>query len=189
MVTLAPPSQLNEIWALWPSVVRNFARHHETNEVLPDHFIEKIIAAEKFNKGYATSEYLAAALLDLAWHNLTADQVPSADGVVAFEHKALSDCGLADPLVPPRYRSTYLAHCFAGGYSAAYWAYVWSEILAANGEDWFKKNGGLTRKNGEHFLETVLCRGGTRDYDAMVKAFLGYEARVEPLLARKGLDV
>src|SRR5690606_17675408 len=115
------PSQVNEMWATWPEVLANYAKHYKTGEPIPQALIDKVQAAEKFNQGYATTEYLAASLLDQAWHQLTPEQVPT--DALAFEAKALEKAGVAVPFVPPRYRSTYFSHIFAGGYSAGYYAY------------------------------------------------------------------
>jgi len=180
------PSQVNEMWILWPEVVENYARHHETGEKLPQEWIDNLEAAKTFNEGHATTSYLAAAILDLAWHELEAGQ--SVDDVVAFEKKAIEDYGLAFGPVPTRYRSTYFSHIFAGGYSASYYGYIWSEILDAEAVDWFKENGGLSRKNGEHFRNQLLGRGGSIDSMQMFKNFRGREATIEPLLKRRGLD-
>ena len=180
------PSQVNEMWILWPEVVQNYARHHETGEKLPQEWIDNLEAAKTFNEGHATTSYLAAAILDLAWHELEAGE--SVDDVVAFEKKAIEDYGLAFGPVPTRYRSTYFSHIFAGGYSASYYGYIWSEILDAEAVDWFKENGGLSRKNGEHFRNQLLGRGGSIDSMQMFKNFRGREATIEPLLKRRGLD-
>ena len=180
------PSQVNEMWILWPEVVQNYARHHETGEKLPQEWIDNLEAAKTFNEGHATTSYLAAAILDLAWHELeTGDSV---DDVVAFEKKAIEDYGLDFGPVPTRYRSTYFSHIFAGGYSAGYYGYIWSEILDAETVDWFKENGGLSRKNGEHFRKQLLGRGGSIDSMQMFKNFRGREATIEPLLKRRGLN-
>ena len=180
------PSQVNEMWILWPEVVENYARHHETGEKLPQEWIDNLEAAKTFNEGHATTSYLAAAILDLAWHELEAGE--SVDDVVEFEKKAIEDYGLAFGPVPTRYRSTYFSHIFAGGYSASYYGYIWSEILDAEAVDWFKENGGLSRKNGEHFRNQLLGRGGSIDSMQMFKNFRGREATIEPLLKRRGLD-
>ncbi|MEI8223006.1 MAG: M3 family metallopeptidase [Actinomycetes bacterium] len=180
------PSQVNEMWILWPEVVQNYARHHETGEKLPQEWIDNLEAAKTFNEGHATTSYLAAAILDLAWHEL--EDGDSVDDVVAFEKKAIEDYGLAFGPVPTRYRSTYFSHIYAGGYSAGYYGYIWSEILDAESVDWFKENGGLTRKNGEHFRQQLLGRGGSIDSMQMFKNFRGREATIAPLLKRRGLD-
>jgi peptidyl-dipeptidase Dcp len=180
------PSQVNEMWILWPEVVQNYARHYETGERLPQELIDNLENSKTFNEGHATTSYLAAAILDLAWHELEDGQ--TVDDVVAFEKKAIADYGLDFSPVPTRYRSTYFSHIFAGGYSAGYYGYIWSEILDAETVDWFKENGGLTRKNGEYFRDTLLGRGGSIDSMQMFKNFRGREATIEPLLKRRGLN-
>lgn len=180
------PSQVNEMWILWPEVVENYARHYETGEKLPQELIDNLQNSKTFNEGHATTSYLAAAILDLAWHELEAGQTVS--DVVEFEKKAIADYGLDFPPVPTRYRSTYFSHIFAGGYSAGYYGYIWSEILDAETVDWFKENGGLTRKNGQHFRDTLLGQGGSIDSMQMFKNFRGREATIEPLLKRRGLN-
>ena len=179
------PSQVNEMWILWPEVVENYARHYQTGEKLPQEWIDNIEASKTFNEGHATTSYLAAAVLDLAWHELPAEAV--VEDVEAFEAQALRDYGLEFPPVPTRYRSTYFSHIFAGGYSAGYYGYIWSEILDAETVEWFKENGGLTRANGDHFRQELLSRGGSIDSMQMFKNFRGREATIQPLLERRGL--
>jgi peptidyl-dipeptidase Dcp len=179
------PSQVNEMWMLWPEVVENYARHHVTGEKLPQAWIENLHAAATFNEGHATTSYLAAAILDLAWHSLTTDD--SVADVVAFEAEAIAAYGLDYSPVPTRYRSTYFSHIFAGGYSAGYYGYIWSEILDADTVDWFKENGGLVRANGDHFRHELLSRGGSIDAMQMFRNFRGRAATIEPLLKRRGL--
>jgi peptidyl-dipeptidase Dcp len=180
------PSQVNEMWILWPEVVSNYAKHHETGEQLPQELIDRLVGASTFNEGHATSSYLAAAILDLAWHSLEAGE--SVSDVVAFEADAIKDYGLDYHAVPTRYRSTYFSHIFGGGYSAGYYGYIWSEVLDAESVDWFKENGGLTRKNGDHFRAELLSRGGSIDSMQMFKNFRGREASITPLLKRRGLE-
>jgi peptidyl-dipeptidase Dcp len=179
------PSQVNEMWMLWPEVVANFAKHYETGEPLPQEWIDNLKRAETFNQGHATVAYLAASVLDLAWHQLGPDEIPN--NVEEFEAKALADYGLDFSLVPTRYRSTYFSHIFAGGYSAGYYGYIWSEVLDADTVDWFKNNGGLTRENGDHFRKELLSRGGTQDALQLFRNFRGKDASIEPLLKRRGL--
>ena len=181
------PSQVNEMWILWPEVVENYARHFETGEKLPQEWIDNLNAAATFNEGHATTSYLAAAILDLAWHSLSTDEVGKVDDVEAFEAQAIKDYGLDFAPVPTRYRSTYFSHIFAGGYSAGYYGYIWSEVLDADTVDWFKENGGLQRKNGEHFRNTLLGRGGSIDSMQMFRNFRGRDSKIEPLLKRRGL--
>ena len=179
------PSQVNEMWMLWPEVVANFARHHVTNEPLPAEVIDRINAASAWGEGFSTTEYLGAALLDLAWHEL-APGTTVADPE-AFEARALADAGIDPALVPPRYRTGYFKHIFAGGYSAAYYAYIWSEVLDADTVDWFKENGGLTRENGERFRTLLLSRGNSVDPLQAFREFRGRDADIQPLLERRGL--
>jgi peptidyl-dipeptidase Dcp len=181
------PSQVNEMWILWPEVVENYARHYQTGEALPKEIIENIKNAAVFNEGYATTSYLAAAILDLAWHSLTPDQKISVDDVEAFEARAIAEYGLEFEPVPVRYRSTYFSHIWGGGYSAGYYGYIWSEVLDAETVEWFKDNGGLTRANGDHFRAELLSRGGSIDSMQMFRNFRGRDATIEPLLARRGL--
>jgi peptidyl-dipeptidase Dcp len=180
------PSQVNEMWILWPEVVANYAKHHETGEVLPQELIDRLKGASTFNEGHATTSYLAAAILDLAWHSL--EEGEDIADVVAFEEQAIKDYGLDYHAVPTRYRSTYFSHIFGGGYSAGYYGYIWSEVLDAESVEWFKENGGLTRKNGDHFRAELLSRGGSIDSMTMFKNFRGREATITPLLKRRGLE-
>jgi peptidyl-dipeptidase Dcp len=181
------PSQVNEMWILWPEVVENYARHFETGEKLPQEWIDNLNAASTFNEGHATTSYLAAAILDLAWHSLTIAEAEKVSDVEAFETQAIKEYGLDFAPVPTRYRSTYFSHIFAGGYSAGYYGYIWSEVLDADTVDWFKENGGLQRKNGEHFRNTLLGRGGSIDSMQMFRNFRGRDSKIEPLLKRRGL--
>jgi peptidyl-dipeptidase Dcp len=181
------PSQVNEMWILWPEVVENYARHHETGEKLPQEWIDSLDAAKTFNEGHATTSYLAAATLDLAWHSLNVEQAAAVTDVVAFEAQAIKDYGLDFAPVPTRYRSTYFSHIFAGGYSSGYYGYIWSEVLDADTVDWFKENGGLKRENGEHFKNALLGRGGSIDSMQMFRNFRGRDSKIEPLLKRRGL--
>ena len=180
------PSQVNEMWMLWPEIVSNYAVHHETGERMPQELIDKLHASESFNEGFATSEYLAAALLDQAWHAITADDTVT--DVAAFEAAALAAVGLDNPAVPPRYASTYFAHTFSGGYDAGYYSYIWSEVLDADTVEWFKENGGLTRENGDRFRGRLLGVGGSKDPLEAYRDFRGRDAVIEPLLKRRGLD-
>jgi len=179
------PSQVNEMWLSWPEVMDNYAVHYETGEKLPAAWIENLKAASTFNEGHATTSYMAAAILDFAWHSVTSDQ--KIDDVEAFEEKAIADYGLNYSPVPTRYRSTYFSHIFGGGYSAGYYGYIWSEVLDADTVDWFKQNGGLTRANGDHFRNTLLARGGSLNSMQMFRNFRGRDATIEPLLKRRGL--
>ncbi len=182
------PSQVNEMWATWPEVLKNYAKHYKTGEPLPQALLDKVMATQKFNQGYATTEYLAAALLDQTWHQISPDQAPNADGVVAFEQAALKKAGVDFAPVPSRYRSGYFAHTFGGGYSAGYYAYLWSEVLDADSVEWFKEKGGLKRENGDWFRDKLLSRGGSIDAMELFKNFRGRAPDVKPLLVRRGLD-
>ncbi len=182
------PSQVNEMWATWPEVLENYAVHHETGEPMPADLLEKVLATRRFNQGFATTEYLAASLLDQAWHQLTADEVPAAADVETFEAAALEAAGVALDAVPPRYRSTYFSHVWSSGYSAGYYSYIWSEVLDADSVEWFKENGGLLRANGDHFRRTLLSKGGSVDALTLFRDFRGADPDVRPLLARRGLD-
>jgi peptidyl-dipeptidase Dcp len=179
------PSQVNEMWILWPEVVANYAKHHVTGEALPQEWIDNLNRASTFNEGHATTSYLEAAILDLAWHEI--DEDTEIDDVEAFEAKAIADYGLDYAPVPTRYRSTYFSHIFAGGYSAGYYGYIWSEVLDADTVEWFKNNGGLTRANGERFRQQLLSRGGSIEAKQMYRNFRGQDATIEPLLKRRGL--
>jgi len=182
------PSQVHGMWATWPEVLRNYAVHHETGEPMPADLLDRVLATQQFNQGFATTEYLAASLLDQAWHQLTADEVPDAAGVEAFEAAALEAAGVALDTVPPRYRSTYFSHIWSSGYSAGYYSYIWSEVLDADSVEWFRENGGLTRANGDHFRRTLLSRGGSRDALELFLDFRGRAPDIGPLLARRGLN-
>jgi peptidyl-dipeptidase Dcp len=180
------PSQVHEMWATWPSILKNYAHHHKTGELIPQELVDKVVAAQAFNQGFATTEYLAAAMLDQSYHQITPDQAPTAETLLAFEADALKKSGLDFAPVPPRYRSAYFAH-IVGGYSAAYYAYLWSEVLDADSVEWFKENGGLKRENGDHFRKTLLSRGGSDDAMNLFRAFRGRDPDVKPLLVRRGL--
>ncbi|MFM2373497.1 MAG: hypothetical protein RJA75_393 [Actinomycetota bacterium] len=179
------PSQVNEMWLTWPEVLDNYARHYETGEKIPQEWVDNLKASSAFNEGHATTSYLAAAILDLAWHSLDADA--TVEDVEDFEAKAIEAYGLNYSPVPTRYRSTYFSHIFAGGYSAGYYGYIWSEVLDADTVDWFKENGGLTRANGDHFRNTLLSQGGSINSMQMFRNFRGRDATIEPLLKRRGL--
>ncbi|MBB5371545.1 MULTISPECIES: M3 family metallopeptidase [unclassified Janthinobacterium] len=180
------PSQFNETWAVWPEVLQNYAKHYQTGAPMPQDLLDKVKAAKKFNQGFMTTEYIAAALLDQRWHQLSPSQIPT--DVVAFEAAALKDAGVDFPPVPPRYRTTYFSHSFNGEYSAAYYAYLWSEKLDADTAEWFKENGGLTRKNGDWFRSQLLSRGGSVDALQLYRNFRGRDAKIEPLLESRGLN-
>ena len=179
------PSQVNEMWAVWPEVLSNYAKHYKTGAPMPQDLLDKVIASRQFNEGQRTTEYLAASILDQRWHQLGAGQIPT--DVLAFEAAALKEAGVDFAPVPTRYRSTYFSHVFSGGYSSGYYGYLWSEKLDADTVNWFKEQGGLTRKNGDVFRKALLSRGGTMDAMDMYRKFRGRDATVDPLLERRGL--
>jgi peptidyl-dipeptidase Dcp len=180
------PSQVNEMWMLWPEILANYAVHYQTGAAMPQDFVERIQASSAFNEGFKTSEYLAAAMLDQAWHAITADATVA--DVPEFEAAALAEAGLDNPVVPTRYASTYFAHTFSGGYDAGYYSYIWSEVLDADTVEWFKENGGLTRENGDRFRSRLLGVGGSKDPLEAYRDFRGRDAVIEPLLERRGLS-
>jgi peptidyl-dipeptidase Dcp len=179
------PSQFNEHWALEPKVFANYAKHYQTGAPMPQELVEKIRKSRTFNQGYATTEYLAAALLDMAWHTLPADA--PLQNVPQFEKSALERFQIAVPQVPPRYHTPYFAHIWGGGYAAGYYAYLWSEVMAHDAYYWFKEHGGISRANGQRFRDMVLSRGGSVDAAEMYRAFRGADPSVEPLLIERGL--
>jgi peptidyl-dipeptidase Dcp len=181
------PSQVNEMWAEWPEVLRNYAKHYQTGAPIPQELLDKVAAAEKFNQGFSTTELVAANLIDQAWHQRKPEELPGADGVLSFEAKALAQAGLDFAPVPPRYRTTYYSHIFAGGYSAGYYSYFWSEVLDAASVEWMKAKGGLKRENGDHFRKTLLSRGGSDDAMTLYRNFTGGDPSIEPFLERRGL--
>jgi peptidyl-dipeptidase Dcp len=179
------PSQVNEMWALWPEVLANYARHHRTGEPLPQELVDRMIDAQRYGEGFRTTESLAAALLDQAWHSI--DRPDQVGDVQEFEAEALEKAGVALATVPPRYRSTYFAHIFSTGYSAGYYSYIWSEVLDADSVEWFRENGGLRRENGDRFRRELLARGGSMDPMEAFRNFRGRDPEIEPLLQRRGL--
>jgi peptidyl-dipeptidase Dcp len=182
------PSQVNEMWAWQPELLARYAVHHVTGEPLPTVVLDGLLAAQSYGQGFETTEILAAMLLDQAWHQRTAEQPPIApEDVDAFEQEALARFGLALAAVPPRYGSSYFAHIFAGGYSAGYYSYLWSEVLDADTEEWFEQRGGLHRDSGDLFRRELLSRGGAVDPMTAYRAVLGRPPRIEPLLERRGL--
>ncbi|MFT2692784.1 M3 family metallopeptidase [Clavibacter zhangzhiyongii] len=179
------PSQVNEMWMLWPEILASYAVHHETGERMPDELVAAVQASSAFNEGFLTSEYLGAALLDQAWHRIGVDDV--VEDVDAFQAEALAAVGLDVPAVLPRYASSYFQHTFAGGYDAGYYSYIWSEVLDADTVGWFHENGGLTRANGDRFRSRLLGVGGSKDPLEAYRDFRGRDAVIEPLLERRGL--
>jgi len=178
------PSQINEHWASHPQVFAHYARHFETNEPMPDALREKMLNATQFNKGYDMTELLSAALLDMNWHSISG----SVNDVENFEAEALKKEGLDLPAVPPRYRSSYFAHIFGGGYAAGYYAYLWTQMLADDGYQWFVEQGGLTRENGQIFREAILSRGNSSDLAELYRQWRGHDPRIEPMLVNRGLS-
>ncbi|MGH3445321.1 MAG: M3 family metallopeptidase, partial [Nocardioidaceae bacterium] len=182
------PSQVNEMWAWHPEVVASYARHYQTDEPLAQELVERLSASRSGGTGFDTASMLGAALLDQEWHRRTPESDPvTAEDVAAFEVAALERNGVRSELVPPRYRSGYFAHAFAGGYDANYYSYLWSEVLDADMVDWFTENGGLTRENGERFRAGLLSRGGTVEAMDAFAAVRGRAPSTEPLLRRRGL--
>ena len=179
------PSQFNEHWALEPTVFANYAKNYKTGAPMPQELVQKIRRARTFNQGFATTEYLAASLLDLAWHTLPADA--PLQNVDTFEGQSLERFHVDMRDVPPRYRTSYFSHIWDGGYAAGYYAYLWSEVLDDDAYAWFTEHGGMTRANGQRFRDMILSRGHTEDVGAMYRAFRGRDPRIEPLLEQRGL--
>ena len=183
------PSQYNEMWAREPAVLMHYAKNYKTGEPLPKALFDKVLAAEKFGGGYAATEYLAAAMLDQSWHQITPAQAPDAAHVMAFEAAALKKAGMDYPPVPPRYHTPYFSHIFAGGYSAGYYAYIWSEVLARDTGDWMHRHGGLQRANGDFLRAKVLSRGRSEDPEILFEQFYGGKPQIGPLLEYRGLSL
>ncbi|HWZ64075.1 MAG TPA: M3 family metallopeptidase [Steroidobacteraceae bacterium] len=181
------PSQYNEMWAREPKVVEHYAHDYRSGAPMPPELLAKVLAATRFNQGYATLEYIEAAQVDLAWHLIDAAHTPTPAGVPAFEASALEQAGLEYAPVPPRYHSDYFSHIFAGGYSAGYYAYLWSEVLARDTGQWFHTHGGMTLENGETLRRMVLSRGRSEDPQVMFRNFYGRAPDIEPLLEYRGL--
>ena len=181
------PSQVNEMWAVWPEVIENYAVHFETGEAMPRELLDKVLSTQQFNQGFVTAEYLAASIVDQALHQLAPEEVPGAGEVMDFEAAALEQAGMAMDEVPPRYRAPYFSHIM-GGYSAGYYSYIWSEVLDADSVEWFLENGGLLRENGVHFRRTLLSRGGAEDAMTLFRDFRGRDADINALLERRGLN-
>ena len=181
------PSQFNEMWAREPQVLAHYAHHYSTGEAMPPELLAKVLKAQQFNEGYANTEYLAAALVDLSWYQSNASQVPTADQVPAFERVALKEAGVDYGPVPPRYHSTYFSHIFRDDYSARYYAYLWSEVLARDTGAWMHAHGGLTRANGDELRRKVLSRGRTAEPLDLFRSFYGRGPEIGPLLEYRGL--
>jgi len=180
------PSQINEHWASHPQVFTRYARHWQTGEPMPEALREKMLSATQFNKGYDMTELLSAALLDMNWHSITTREAP--DDIVAFETAALEKEQLLIPAVPPRYRSSYFSHIFGGGYAAGYYAYLWTQMLADDGYQWFVEQGGLTRENGQRFREAILSRGNSTDLAELYRQWRGHDPQIGPMLKNRGLS-
>ena len=180
------PSQLNEHWAFDPAVFANYAKHYQTGAPMPQALLDKIKKTRTFNQGFATTENVAASLLDLAWHTLPADAL--LQNVSAFESDALKRFHVDVPQVPPRYHSAYFSHIWSNGYSARYYSYLWTEVLDDDAYDWFMEHGGMTRQNGNRYRQMILSRRGSEDFAAMYRAFRGRDPIVGPLLRERGLD-
>ena len=178
------PSQINEHWASHPQVFAHYARHYQTGEPMPEALRDKMLNATQFNKGYDMTELLSAALLDMNWHGIS----EPVDDVDTFEAAALHKEGMDLPAVPPRYRSSYFAHIFGGGYAAGYYAYLWTQMLADDGYQWFVEQGGLTRENGQKFREAILSRGNSSDLAELYRQWRGHDPRIEPMLKNRGLS-
>ncbi len=180
------PSQFNENWALYPDVLKNYALHYKTGEKIPLDLIDKIKNSSTFNQGYSLTENLAGSNLDMQWHTISADK--TIEDVNAFETEALNKTKLdVVHAVPPRYRSTYFSHIFAGGYGAGYYSYSWTEMLHHDAYNWFETHGGLTRENGQRFRDMVLSRGNTLELEKMYKDWRGSDPKIEPMLKARGL--
>lgn len=179
------PSQINEHWASHPQVFAHYARHYKTNEPMPEALRDNMLNATQFNKGYDMTELLSAALLDMNWHSIAG----AVDDVETFEAAALKKEGLDLPAVPPRYRSSYFAHIFGGGYAAGYYAYLWTQMLADDGYQWFVEQGGLTRENGQKFREAILSRGNSADLTELYRQWRGRDPRIESMLDNRGLSI
>ena len=179
------PSQFNEHWGMEPTVFANYAKHYQTGQPMPAELVEKIKKSRTFDQGYATTEYLSAALLDMGWHSLPA--TAPKENVDSFETETLKRFKVDLPEVPPRYRTSYFAHIWGGGYSAGYYAYLWSEVLDDDAYYWFVEHGGMTRANGQRFRDLILSRGGTEDAGVLYRAFRGRDPSVDPLLEQRGL--
>ena len=173
-------------WASQSQVFAHYARHYQTGEAMPDTLRERMLRAAKFNKGYDMSEQLAAALLDMRWHSLSSADIPR--DVDSFEALALRQEQMDLAAVPPRYRSSYFSHIFGGGYAAGYYAYLWTQMLADDGYQWFVEQGGLTRENGQRFREAILSRGNSTDLAELYRQWRGHDPQIEPMLENRGLS-
>ncbi|MCP3127457.1 M3 family metallopeptidase [Shewanella sp. KJ2020] len=179
------PSQVNEDWNIDPAVIANYAKHYQTGEPIPKALLDKILAANKFGQGFDTVEYLSAALLDMEWHSISADT--QINDVEQFEHQVLAKHGLDFAPIPPRYKSSYFSHAFAGGYSAGYYAYLWTEVFAADAFAYMGEQGGLNADNGDKFRKEVLSKGNSEDLMQDYIHFTGKKPTTDALLKRRGL--
>ncbi|HCN9712321.1 peptidyl-dipeptidase Dcp [Escherichia coli] len=181
------PSQINEHWATHPQVFARYARHYQSGAAMPDELQQKMRNASLFNKGYEMSELLSAALLDMRWHCLEENE--AMQDVDDFELRALVAENMDLPAIPPRYRSSYFAHIFGGGYAAGYYAYLWTQMLADDGYQWFVEQGGLTRENGLRFREAILSRGNSEDLEHLYRQWRGKAPKIMPMLQHRGLNI
>ena len=182
------PSQVNEMWAWDPALLRSYARHHETGEPVPQEWIDTLNAARHAGEGYAATEIFGSMILDQVWHQTPLDELPSSpDEVEDFEKRALASWQIDFPLVPPRYRTAYFSHIWSGSYAAGYYSYLWSEVMDADTVAWFVENGGMTRANGDHFRATLLSKGSSIDVMASYRNFRGADPDVRHVLERRGL--
>ena len=180
------PSQVYEVWASWPEVLSNYAMHYETGENIPAELLERVMDSEIFNEGFRTTEYLAASVLDQAWHQLSLDEIPSGEDAMDFEARVLAEAGYDYAPIPPRYKTPYFSHMM-GGYSAGYYSYIWSEVLDAESVLWIRENGDFDRETGQHYRDTILSQGGSKPAMDLFMDFAGKEPSIEPLLERRGL--
>jgi peptidyl-dipeptidase Dcp len=181
------PSQYNEMWAREPAVLAHFARHYQSGEPMPKALFDKVLAAQTFDQGFQTTSYVAAAILDQAWHQLGPAKLPDADGVQPFEIAALGQAGMDFAPVPVRYHTPYFLHIFSHGYEAGYYAYLWSEVLARDTGKWFHTHGGMNRANGDYLRAKILSRGRTVDPGRLFEEFYGGPPDEGPLLEYRGL--
>lgn len=182
------PSQVNEVWARWPSVLANYAKHYQSGALMPSELLDKVSRSKRFNQGYTTLSYLGAAIVDQRLHQLSPGQAPGADSIEAFEAQVLKQEGVDFGPVPPRYRLPYFSHIM-GGYAAGYYAYIWSEVLDADTVEWLNAKGGLKRANGDALRSKLLSRGGSEDAMLLFRNLVGHEPDIKPLLERRGLVV
>ena len=182
------PSQVNEMWAWDPMLLRSYARHHETGEPVPQEWVDTLLAARHAGEGYAATETFGSMILDQVWHQTPLDELPSSpDAVEDFERQALASWQIDFPLVPPRYRTAYFSHIWSGSYAAGYYSYLWSEVMDADTVAWFTEHGRMTRANGDHFRHTLLSRGSSIDVMTSYRLFRGADPDVRHVLERRGL--